>query len=496
MTAHAKLGASGSKKWMNCHAALVAEHHYPNKESSYAAEGTVAHMVAERAVGEQRKAADFIGLWGDGSEKYKDEGLYNLPMRRTEFEFQVTEEMARAVQVYVDAVNNKVFELKIMGHEPQVAVETGFSLSKVMGRDDMFGTNDTSVFVPKVYLGVFDYKHGRGEVVEVEDNSQLKYYALGKLIEVCWDDITESFDEERMPEEIELFVGQPRAGHNDGPIRSWKVDPTALIEDFVAEMKEDAEAIDRLYAYLKDKFGGVDNMTSQEIMDALPIEEFAPGSWCKWCKAKANCKGLYREAQRAITKDFADDGLSLDELGDYVQSQMTNVPVVKSGPNKGKPNSKAVAAKTQEIARDLARTNISMDGEKLARMLNAATLFELIAKSIKQQAFNQVTQGAKLPGYKLVRQATKRQWDGHRDEIIGTLQLFGFSEDQLLLPAQLKSYTEIEEMSKEAAELVVGLTKRPEGALVLAKESDKREAVTPSAADVFEGDELDASEFE
>lgn len=493
MTAHAKLGASGSKKWMNCHAALPAEHHYPNKESSYAAEGTVAHMVAERAVGEGRKASDFIGLWGDGSEKHKDEGLYAKAKRRTEFEFEVTDEMARAVQVYVDAVNNKVFELKLLGHDPIVAVETGFSLSKVMGRDDMFGTNDTSVFVPRVYLGVFDYKHGRGEVVEVDDNSQLKYYALGKLIEVCWNDLFDGFDETLMPEEIELFVGQPRAPHNDGPIRSWKIDPTALIEDFVAEMKEDAEAIDRLYAALPFD---IDKMTSQGIMDALPIEEFSAGSWCKWCKAKANCKALYAEAQRAMTKDFGDDGLSLEELGDMIDDKTKDL-VTKKGKNAGAPNAKAVNAATKAVATELAKVNIDMDGEKLRRLLNAANLLEMVAKAIRQQAYNQVTQGAKVPGYKLVRQGTKRRWlEGPKEEIVETLGLFGFDGDALYKPRELKSFTDIEELSKEAAALVEGLTEQPEGALVLAKETDKRPAVVPSAADAFEGDELDASEFE
>jgi len=43
---------------------------------------------------------------------------------------------------------------------------------------------------------------------------------------------------------------------------------------------------------------------------------------------------------------------------------------------------------------------------------------------------------------------------------------------------------------------VEGLTEQPEGALVLAKETDKRPAVTPSAKDAFEGDELELSDLE
>lgn len=491
MTAHAKLGASGSKKWLNCSAALVAEHHYPNKESVYAAEGTVAHMVCEEALKSGGRAADFIGKWGDGSEEFKDEPLYDKPKQRSQFEFEVTDEMARAVQLFLDTVNGEYEVWQLQGLEPKLNVEVGFSLAKVMGREDMFGTNDASIWVPGRYLGVFDYKHGRGDVVEVEDNSQLKYYALGALIELCWDNITDTFDEDLMPERIELVIVQPRASHANGPVRRWEVDPTALIEDFVAEMKAAAEAIDKLYADLPF---AIEKMTPQGVMDALPMEAFGPDEGaCKWCKAKANCKALYREAQRAMTKDFGDDGLSLEELGDMIDEKTKDL-VTKKGKNAGAPNAKAVNEATRQIATELAKVNISMDGDKLKRLLNAANLLEMVAKAVRQQAYNQVTQGAKIPGYKLVRQGTKRRYL-NEGEVRETLSLF-LTEDQYLEQPKLKSFTDIEELSKEAADLIVGLTEQPEGALVLAKETDKRPAVTPSAADAFEGDELELSDIE
>lgn len=490
MTTHAILGASSSERWMMCAASVPMSAPFPNTTSPYAAEGTVAHMVCEEALKAGKPAKAFIGMWGDGSEEHKDEPLYAKAKRRTKLEFEVTEEMARAVQIYLDAVNNKIFELELLGHKVEIGVETGFSLAKVMGRDDMFGTNDTSLFVPRVYLGVFDYKHGRGKVVEVEDNSQLKYYALGKLIEVCWDDLLGWFDEDLMPEEIELFIGQPRAPHASGPVRPWKIDPTALIEDFVAELKDAATKADAMMAIYEAA-------KAARVEPAYPADAFKVGDWCGFCKAKGVCPAFRKEAQAAMTAGFAEDGLSIEELGDLA-AEATKGMVTKSGANKGSPSAKAIGAWTKDKAHEMAKTVIahSNDPETLKRLLNAADLIEQFAKQIRLQAYNMVSQGTPLPDYKLVRQATKRRWAGDQAAIADTLGLFFDDPEVLYEPRKLKSYTDIEEMSAEAAKLVEGLTERPEGALVLVKSTDKREAVTPSAADAFDGDLLDASEFE
>ena len=47
MSAHAFLSASGSSKWLNCPPSARLESHFPDKGSEYAAEGTLAHEVAE-----------------------------------------------------------------------------------------------------------------------------------------------------------------------------------------------------------------------------------------------------------------------------------------------------------------------------------------------------------------------------------------------------------------------------------------------------------------
>lgn len=43
---HAKLSASGAKKWINCPLSVVLESKMPNEETPYAKEGTLAHELS------------------------------------------------------------------------------------------------------------------------------------------------------------------------------------------------------------------------------------------------------------------------------------------------------------------------------------------------------------------------------------------------------------------------------------------------------------------
>ena len=45
MAEHAKLSASGSKKWLNCPGSVAFEKEFPDEESEFAKEGTTAHAL-------------------------------------------------------------------------------------------------------------------------------------------------------------------------------------------------------------------------------------------------------------------------------------------------------------------------------------------------------------------------------------------------------------------------------------------------------------------
>ena len=55
---HAKLSASGSKKWLNCPLSVKLESKIPNESSTYAEEGTKAHELSELKL---RRKLNLIG---------------------------------------------------------------------------------------------------------------------------------------------------------------------------------------------------------------------------------------------------------------------------------------------------------------------------------------------------------------------------------------------------------------------------------------------------
>ena len=61
------------------------------------------------------------------------------------------------------------------GHD--LRVEVKFDLTHIDA--EAFGTCDAVIVAPMNRIIVVDYKHGKGHAVEVENNHQLQYYALG-----------------------------------------------------------------------------------------------------------------------------------------------------------------------------------------------------------------------------------------------------------------------------------------------------------------------------
>ena len=67
--AHALLSASSSSRWLKCPPSAVAASLYPNQDTAYTREGTLAHEVAESAVSH----------WLDGFAQSWTGGLVDVP---------------------------------------------------------------------------------------------------------------------------------------------------------------------------------------------------------------------------------------------------------------------------------------------------------------------------------------------------------------------------------------------------------------------------------
>jgi len=185
-TAHSSIGASSAYRWIACPGSVRLSLGIPNTSSGYAKEGTAAHELAAKCLRGGTDAAMHIGSF----ITVEDE------------KFRVTDEMAEAVQVYLDTIREDLTSLQ--GCQIDYKIEQSFNLDWL--RPNMFGTNDCIVGEFLGTLRVYDYKHGRGVVVDSEDNAQTMYYGLGA-------------GHGQGYEEVELIIVQPRAQSKDGPVR-------------------------------------------------------------------------------------------------------------------------------------------------------------------------------------------------------------------------------------------------------------------------------------
>jgi len=170
-TTHARLGASSSKRWMNCPGSVQLSEGMPDKTSIFAMEGTAAHELGEMVIASQLKLQggspfDHVGthipVEGDGGE-------VSLIL--------VTEEMATAVDVLVKHVGDRYDALLEEDPDAEIFLERTFDLAPLSPPEPMFGTADITIWCPTLkHLEVIDYKHGQGVIVEVEENSQLMMY--------------------------------------------------------------------------------------------------------------------------------------------------------------------------------------------------------------------------------------------------------------------------------------------------------------------------------
>lgn len=283
--AHSDLGASAAERWMNCEKSVQNSRGMPNKSSIFAMEGTAAHTLSELCLKNEISPyafdGKFISYKGEIYDDMPDDVDFNT---NPVFEINNTDEnsMIRAVSVYLNFVEQRREEIrKLYKEDPILLIEQRFDLSSVY--PGMFGTNDVGLYIPSVYLEAADYKHGRGKVVEIKNNAQLKYYGLGGLVNLC----ETEFDE---PEKVVTTVIQPRAKHSQGPIRTAEYPSELLRVQFAGELVAAAKRTE------------------------APDAKETLGAWCFFCRGKINCNEWGKRKKELTTVDHYD--LTEDELAD------------------------------------------------------------------------------------------------------------------------------------------------------------------------------------
>lgn len=169
--AHALLSASSASRWLACPPSAVAAEAYPQQDTEFTKEGTLAHEVAEWIAS------------GDSKKK-------NLPKGQDD---GVTAEMLDCARAYADYIQEQ-----IRSDDAVVLLEQRVDFSPWV--PEGFGTADCIILQDRV-MDVIDYKFGKGVAVSAVDNPQEKLYGLGALNEFGF-----AYDIER----VRLHIFQPR----------------------------------------------------------------------------------------------------------------------------------------------------------------------------------------------------------------------------------------------------------------------------------------------
>lgn len=147
---HAMLSASSAHRWLNCPPSAVASEAYPDQDTEFTREGTLAHEVAEMV------AAD---------RNLPENGDFN------DLDGHVTREMIECAVSYRDYIDEHK-----KSNDAFVLLEQRVDFSPWV--PDGFGTCDCLIIEGDT-LTVIDYKYGLGVTVDAKDNPQMKLYALG-----------------------------------------------------------------------------------------------------------------------------------------------------------------------------------------------------------------------------------------------------------------------------------------------------------------------------
>ncbi len=176
---HALLSPSSSHRWIHCPPSARLTETYADKGSDYAAEGTLAHAVAEA------KLKHRLGLAKRKPRKCDDAEMD-----------EHTDDYAAFVMEQLDGLT-----------DPQVFIEQRVDCSRYVR--ECSGTCDALIISDGV-LHIIDLKYGRGVKVDAEGNDQLRIYALGALeMFGCLYDVSV----------VRMSVYQPRIGN----CSTWEV---------------------------------------------------------------------------------------------------------------------------------------------------------------------------------------------------------------------------------------------------------------------------------
>lgn len=381
-TQHALLSASGAHRWLHCTGSPLLEKDFPDSTSVYAQEGTLAHELCELKL---------MAYTGEITKR-KLTSMKNKLMKSELWQ----PEMEGTSEAYLDYIKDITLSYTV---KPVILAEKRVDFSRYV--PEGFGTADCLILAGDT-LHVVDYKHGKGVVVDADHNPQMMLYALGAMSELS---LLYRF------KFVHMTIVQPRVNN----ISEFTMTADELIEWGETVVKPKAEAA------------------------ISGNGEFEAGDWCRFCRAKQQCKTRY-ESNDSLYPELSERHdprlITLAELGEYLKR-----------------------------------------GKDMAAWL----------EDMKEYALSESLAGADVPGWKAVEGRGSRAF-ADTDEAVETLVKNGIDES-VLYERRVLTLAQMEKAvgKKAFGEIVGNLVVKNPGKPTLVEESDKRPRITnqPTAADVF-----------
>lgn len=381
-TQHALLSASSAHRWLHCTGSPLLEKEFPDTTSVYAQEGTLAHELCELKL---KKYTTVMpkGTYTRAHNKIMKSELWQNEMESTS-------------ETYLEYVKGIMLACKIA---PAVLIEKRVDFSRYV--PEGFGTADCLILAGDT-LHVIDYKHGKGVVVDADHNPQMMLYALGAIDELS---LLYRF------KSIHMVIVQPRVNN---------ISEFTMTAD---ELREWGESVVKPKAEAAISGNGT----------------FEAGDWCRFCRAKQQCKTRYESNDSLYPELSAQHDprlITLEELGEYLRR-----------------------------------------GRDMAAWL----------EDMREYALSESLAGADVPGWKAVEGRGSRAFTD-TDEAVDTLVKNGIDES-VLYERRVLTLAQMEKAvgKKAFGEIVGNLVVKNPGKPTLVEESDKRPKITnqPTAADVF-----------
>ena len=253
---HAILSASGAHRWLACTRSARIEAELPDNAGAAAAEGTLAHEVAEQ------RLKNFLT---------KEPITIKLD--------EIDAEMQEAVDLYVDTCMEKINEAWRESPDAEVHVEERLDFSEWV--PEGFGTGDM-VIMSDEYIEVIDLKYGKGVPVSAVGNPQMRLYALG---------LYAKYGALYGADKVRMTIVQPR----------------------LDSISSDELTVKELLAWGNDVVGPKAQLAWKGKGN------FVAGDHCRFCKARATCRKLAEYELEGIKEDTRPAQLTDIEIAEIVQ---------------------------------------------------------------------------------------------------------------------------------------------------------------------------------